>query len=444
MRALGWSILLALGTGCSGCSPGTPAGSSDASSDVDAAASDAKEEPKPCTPKPRPSFVPDGWRPLDEYRPCSGLYVPTKVGELPAPPVWESCGAEVDPPIAGCERIAVDPASKGYIGSTDASLDGNGDVHVLFSREYADRQLLLVASAKGEVYSALMVAQPKDYGVAAAPLQSIYAPRWLLDVVDMTTKKLDGFVGGTFGEVGPTVTHTFVSNNSPLDRGLVVGLPGILLLENNASLKLLDFDDPSKALADVITPTQSNGISNSFVMFHGSSLFWFGNTGRLGIQRRWDSDTGPVDFINYNDPNHGAGDLGTDGKDMVWVESHGPQISNALWTTADYWTSPHVKDKKDLKPRRLRSEIPNVLGGKHVKVGCGRAALNTGGGGLRVVNVSDGSSWFLPDSKKTGWGWVEPLQLTCEYLYARVGYAGPTVTIARFPFATLGPADPPD
>lgn len=440
MRGLGWTIILALGTGCSGCSPSTPAGPSDASSDVDGGSSDAKDEPTPCTPKPRPSFVPAGWRPLDEYRPCSGLYVPTKVEELPAPPVWESCGADVDPPIAGCERIALDPGSKGYYGSTDASLDGNGNVYVLVSRDLADRQTMLVADTNGKVYSAVMATDLKSYQISQALLQSINAPGWLVAVYDTLRKKTEGVLVGSTKAIGPSAAR--IGSGGSISA--VIGPPGIVFMENNANLQLLDFNDPSKKLLDITTSAQNNNIPNSFAMWHGSSLFWFGNSGRTAIQRRWDVDTGPVDFINYNDPDHGAGDLGTDGKDMVWVESHGPKTANAFWSTADYWTSPYVKDKKDLKPRRLRSEIPNVLAGDHVKVGCGRAALYTGGGGLRIVNIADGSSWFIADSKKTGWGWIEPLVLTCDHLYSRVGYSGPSVTIGKLPFANLGPADPPD
>lgn len=437
--SLPWGALLAFATGCSGCAPSAPP-TNDASADAATDVADAKDEPKPCTPKPRPSFVPAGWRPLDEYRPCSGLYVPTKVEELPPPPVWESCGADVDPPVAGCERIAIDPLSKGYIGSTDASLDGAGNVLLLMSRDYVDHQLLFVADATGRVYSAAMAAQMKDYALAAELLQSIYAPRWILTVADISAKRSDGFVVGSTVAVAPTASwhRDFGASTSE-----IIGPPGIVHMENNANLQLLDFDDPYKKILDIITVAQSSGIPNSFLMWHGSSLYWFGNSGRLAIQRRWDADTGPVDFINYGDPNHGAGDLGTDGKDMVWVESHGPEIKNALWTTADYWTSPYVKDKKDLKPRRLRSEVPNVLFGIHTKVGCGRAALNNGAG-LRVIDVESGNSWFLPNSSKTGWGWIEPLVLTCEYLYARVGFSGPNTSIGRFPFTSLGAPDPPD
>ena len=422
---------------CAACGSEQQAGPADASIEADAA--DTRDEPKPCTPKPRPSYVPDGWRPFDEYRPCSGLYVPTTPEGLPASPVWESCGADVDPPLAGCERIAVDPTSTGWT-ATDVSGDGNGGILVLTSREFTTYQVFLVADIAGKVYSAIMASDMGRYALTYELLQSINGARWLMNVVDMLGKRTDGFVGGTTADVSPRITW----KQDVGENGEVIGPPGIMHMTNNAQLELLDFNDPSKKLVDIITPAQDNELLNSFPMFHGDSLFWFGNSGRMAAQRRWDADTGPVDFINYNDPDHGAGDLGTDGKDMVWIEAHGPALYNSFWTTADYWTSPYVKDRKDLNPRRLRSEIPNILAGDHVKVGCGRGSLNNGLG-LRVVDLTTGGSWFLPSaSKKTGWTWVQPLLLTCDYLYGRVSYRGQHITIARFPFTALGPATPPD
>ena len=427
-----------LASACAACGSEQPAGPADASTDASDAAT--RDEPKPCTPKPRPSYVPEGWRPFDEYLPCSGLYVPTKPEELPPSPVWESCGADVDPPLAGCERIAVDPTCTGWT-ATDVSADANGNIFVLTGPIFTTYQTFLVADIGGKVYSAIMASDLTRFGLAQELLQSVYAPRWLLSVFDMPGSRVDGFVGGTIADIAPRIAWREDTGTS----SEVIGPPGIMQMKNNAELELLDFNDPSKKLADIITASQDNGLSNSFTMFHGDSLFWFASSGRMAAQRRWDADTGPVDFINYTDPDHGAGDLGTDGKDMVWLESHGPASFDAEWATADYWTSPYVKDKKDLQPRRLRSEIPNMMDGDHMAVGCGRAAVTTGGPDrMRVLRLSDGASWTFPPSKKTGWDWVTPLLLTCDSLYARVAYLGQHVTIARFPFTSLGPAIPPD
>jgi hypothetical protein len=345
----------------------------------------------------------------------------------------------VDPPVAGCERIKVGPEARSNGGSTDAWVDENGKVFVLVSREYLDHQVVLAAEVGGSVRAAIIAGDRFDIALTAELLQSINASRWSLSVYDVKRDAGDGFIAGTIETPAPTgLRHSKVSGS-----GSHVGSPGILFLENNANFQLLDFADPSTKLLDITTPAQNNGIPNSFAMWHGPSLYWFGNAGRRAIQRRWDADTGMVDFINYNDPDHGAGDMGTDGKDMVWIESHGPATKNALWTTADYWTSPYVKDKKDLKPRRLRSEVANVLFGVHVKVGCGRAALDTGVG-MRVVEIATGNSWFFPNANKTGWGWVTPLVVTCDYIYARVGYSGPYVTVGRMPISSLGPPTPPD
>ncbi|CAN5520493.1 hypothetical protein BH09MYX1_BH09MYX1_01160 [soil metagenome] len=223
--------------------------------------------------------------------------------------------------------------------------------------------------------------------------------------------------------------------------GNSVGAPGLAFMSNNAEIDLLSADDPTKKLADIITPTRSGPFGNSFPEFFGDSLYWFGNANRRALQRRWDKDTGPVDFIDYKDDDHGAGNLGTDGVDMVWMESHGPATQSALWTSADYWTSPYAKNEADLKPRRLRSEIPNALAGEAIVVGCGRAAYFPATG-FRIINLKDGTSWFFPQ-QFDGWNWLTALALTCDEVFIRTASAkGPTIT--RIPIANLGPASPAD
>ncbi len=110
-------------------------------------------------------------------------------------------------------------------------------------------------------------------------------------------------------------------------------------------------------------------------------------------------------------------------------------------TTSDYWTSPYVTDPSQLKPRRLTSEVANAIGGPPVAVGCGMAA-NDNGHGLRIIRVSDGSSWFLPDV--SGWDWQRPLAMTCNEVFVRVAISGPIYTMARVAIATLGPGSAPN
>jgi hypothetical protein len=340
------------------------------------------------------------------------------------------------PKIVGCKSVVLDPAGTGSV-VTDVSIDANAKPVLLFGQDYEDHQLVAIADADGGlVHSALFVAERSRYAIAGAIPKAFVHPRYVLDAVDMVGKQTDGVVVGMVDVVEPTAGRRWTRT-----VGHVVGNPGIAHIENTSSMTLLSFADPSIVAGDVITPTQSGAFGNSFPEFFGDSLFWFGNANRRALQRRWDKDTGPVDFIDYKDDDHGAGNLGTDGIDMVWIESHGPATKSAFWTTADYWTSPYAKNKADLNPRRLRSELPNALAGKAIVVGCGRAAYFPGNG-FRIINLKDGTSWFFPQ-QVNGWNWLTALALTCDEVFLRTASAKGS-TITRLPIANLGPASPAD
>ncbi len=183
----------------------------------------------------------------------------------------------------------------------------------------------------------------------------------------------------------------------------------------------------------------------TFEWMFRDEVYWQGNTGRVNDVGRWTADAGATDFINYAfDPNHAAGDLGTDGVDMVWLEGHGGATDAGPYTTMDYWTSPYVTDASMLLPRRLRSETTTAMLGTPIAVGCGYAAYAPVGfvNGLRIIRLSDGWSWFVPNV--TGWYWVQALALTCTELFASVNISGPITTMARVALNQLGTGVPPD
>lgn len=435
------------GGACAGCGDSRVLPDSGAADGGDAsqdAARDAVPDVVPCVPRPRPSYVPQGWVPWDKFVPCSGMYVPTSAADLPPPLQWEDCGPNVSPPVSGCQRIANPPNISGRAGVVAPN---GAQVDLIVAEGYTgyrDHNTILTADVTGNVHSALMStwvdmgAFGEGYSVGLALVQSMALPFWIGLVQNLAWGgHTEGYVAGRTSSIAPDVAQRFWDGES---HDFIIGQPGILHYGGPRGLELLDFDTGAFAVA-VPNPAQSSGVGNTFAHFEGGDLFMFGSAGRLALQRRWRRDSGTVDFIGYYDPDHGAGDLGTDGVDMVWLESHGPKTQSAFWTTADYWTSPYANEKKDLVPRRLRSEIPNVLAGDVIKVGCGRAALVTAYG-LRVVRLSDGWSWFLPTDGK-GWSWVTALGVTCTHVYVRVGYKAAT-WLARLPVASLGAGDPPD
>jgi hypothetical protein len=262
---------------------------------------------------------------------------------------------------------------------------------------------------------------------------AISAQRWIIQVVENLSSSGGGYVGGTTLNVGPT-THGHFGGGS---HAAVVGNLGILDIKTNTFVSLLDFDTGNKLL-DI----QASSLPMSFERMFLDQVYWQGNSGRVNDVGRWTADAGAIEFVNYGfDPNHAAGDLGTDESNMVWLEGHGAQTDAGPYTTMDYWTSPFAAEPAQLQPRRLRSELTTSILGTPIAVGCGFASY-ANGYGVRVIRINDGWSWYL--ANVTGWAWNQALAVTCGELFVRVAISGPIYTLARVPLNQLGTGIAPD
>lgn len=443
MRRYALFALLA-GGGCGACTsdPGRPdAAGPDATTDAMPDVRDANVvETAPCQPAPRPSYVPAGWVRYDDYAPCSGLYIPTDVSQLPTPVQWQDC--EPAAGVSGCKRIKFDwtPATvpNGAYTDADAARDSNGNIIILTSRSISDSNgkiaynYNIVATSDGTIITALLATQPYQYLPTVYLPPTFQPPRWIFQVIENYGFNSEGYIAGTVNELHPSA-HGRYQFGAPW-----YGVGDLGVLQNNS---LLDFTTGS-LIANV-----KGALPMSFDWMFHTHVFWQGNSGRIADIGRWDPDGGAIDFINYNfDPNHAAADFGTDGVDMVWLEAEGPSADTSFWTTADWWTAPYVTEPSKIQRRRLRSESPNAILGVPIAVGCGYAAYMTGPG-LRVVRLSDGWSWFLATSwgeGGAGWAYQQALALSCTELFASIAAAGPIYTMARVPLASLGAGVAPD
>ncbi len=428
--------------GCTGCSPTvSPADAGqDAAADiaVDVNATDSPiVEAAPCTPEPQPAYVPAGWVPYDDYAPCTGLYIPTDVSQLPAPITWMACESSWGVP--GCRRIDLNwgpPIADGAYTDTDARVDATNHVIVMTSRDYAgamgslDHRVNFVADADGPVYAAIMATQPGHF------LPNVYhfapsftPPRWLWGVTEYSKFDTNGYIAGTIPQLKPSTHGHYSSGAPPYSVGDLGVLQGLTLLDFTTGAPLAVV----KGSLAVLSPWP-----------FGSYLFAQGTGGLINDVERWDLDAGSVDFINYSfDPSHPAGGLGTDGVDMVWIEAHGPPSDIYSWSTADYWTSPYATNPATITPRRLTAELPDALLGVPVIVGCGMAAF-VNDNGLRIVRISDGSFWMVPNVNGSPVvNWQQALAVTCTEVFVRVAFSGPVVTMARVAVASLGAPSPP-
>jgi hypothetical protein len=133
----------------------------------------------------------------------------------------------------------------------------------------------------------------------------------------------------------------------------------------------------------------------------------------------------------------GYGDLGTDGKDLVWIEASGRTTDTGPFDTYTIMTAPYTTEPGSVVSRRLRTEQGPDFDVVYFQVGCGYAARSNGEH-IRVVRLSDGQSWVLTNALTDPWGWTEPLAVTCTELFATVRNSGVT-RLARVRLDSLGP-----
>ena len=160
----------------------------------------------------------------------------------------------------------------------------------------------------------------------------------------------------------------------------------------------------------------------------------------------WDPVHGARPFIRWlGDATRGAGNLGTDGADLVWVYGEGkaPDVPS-IYPVKSIMTAPFTIDPAALVPRRLRSDpTPGGVAVVPFQVGCGYGVRGAGAIDTLVIRLADGVSWLFP--KDPAFRITEVIGVTCTHFYAlvQVGSPGP-YTIARIALDSLGPGVPPD
>jgi hypothetical protein len=422
-----------------GASPldgGRELGAADASGGADVGAANGDASGAQCSQPPVPAELGAGWTPWNTFDPCCGFYVPAPTA-TPSAIAWEGCDS-VAPATVLCRQMLVNwtpsPGERWpLVVSGPGIQQPNGDVSFFLSRAVAGGWERLIADADGPVRLAI-------FETGACSLQ----PSSLLNGFYAFGVHM-GRAGGAFaGSLDAFPARLMISSHSPM--ALLVGLPGALDLR---TMLLHDWTDPSGAVS--VHAPGDHGFLEDFAVFSGNSLFWNASAGCVSKLKAWTQATGTVDFISFGnaDASEGVSDIGTDGVDLVWMYgSGGCSAQTLLYQSASIMTSPFTTDLLAVRPRRLRSEIPNGLGVSPFLVNCGYAARQTSQG-IRLVRLADGVSWQLAADPSSPWEWEIPLALTCTELFAQVlvhpadGGLGVT-KYARVRIDSLGPGSPPD
>ncbi len=321
------------------------------------------------------------------------------------------------------------------------------------ARALPESAYYLVADVDGIVHSAILAIDESKCRLYPSDLHD---GRVVYQVYESDAAGRIGPYGGgaLVAAVDDLEPRSYVRFADNIARQYFVGAPGVLEVQGSASTFILrDWWDASRIIMRW-SSAGDRGLQGVPSTFTGGALLWEA-VGEVGAKLKvWTADAGTRDLLSFGaDTSQGAGDLGTDGVSLVWLQGSGRTAPHGPYPTASFMVSPFTVNSAGLRPHRLRSEpggndAGNALGASKIQVGCGYAArLNPSG--VRVLRLTDGVSWVLPGTSAS-WGWGEPLAVTCSHYYGqalKVGEGaspGWTSTIARLRLDSLGPGEPAD
>ncbi len=420
---------------------------------------DADAQPT-CTPQPIPPDVPQGWVEYPVMDCKYRLYVPPSRDLLPPPLAWEPCTQDLGPDSYTCRQIKVDwptdinpPYAIG--GNAPAYVDTHGNVVMQL------RKLYRRDTDQGREMAYMAVVVEADGPVRQAFWEDYYSPEgapvviaqrgvargkssWDISEWSGGTSIRDVSVGGDDTLLSPPVLLD-VLDSSPDVATVVAGSD--YYVETGYNFRVRAWDGADMGLA-----AQGAG-AYSPPTWVGPTLLFARESFPTYRVRRWTAQDGARELVGFgSDMTKGAGDPGSDGKDLVWIQGEGLGPNDADFPVKSIMTSPFSTDPSKIQPRRLRRWEPQSIGTPVVApvVGCGLAAFpylygaaNPRDEGLLVVRLSDGMWWILPNPVGIGGGWASPIALTCDEVFSMYqGQGG--MTVLRVRLDSLGPGTAPD
>jgi hypothetical protein len=425
-------------------------GSPDASSAVSTSATSASSGAGGCDSVPQyPS--PPGWVGYTDWQ-CNGcrLYVPESKASFPKPIGWEKCPAS--PGGINCQSMIIDwtmdklPLAPGLV---DASLDGPV---LAIQRNAFDgtppHLLHVVADADGPVRSAILALKPSSTASAGcfAFHYALNEGKYVFKILgdDAYGKwALSPHKGASGGAIdgAPSVLGDFGEENS-----WACSANRVYRLTPSFQLFAYKWDMSGETLVSSAAK-DPEGLQFGQFAAHGENFFWTSDNLYVTGINSWNPVDGARPFIRYiGDATRGAGNLGTDGKDLVWTYAEGKQPGDFTikFPVRSIMTAPFTTDPAKLLPKRLRSDPVDNMSSKQYQVRCGYAAHGGGGNGpVIVVRLVDGVSWLLPAYLPPDFGALNPIGVTCDHVYLW-GQFGGRYNIARVRLDSLGPGIPPD
>jgi len=408
---------------------------------------DARSEPTPCTPPIVDGGIPDGWVLDETYSDCCGFYVPPTKDLLPAPIEWEACSPQTMgllPGGAKCRSVKITwnpPVDLNGAGGRGFFDKASGKVIMMSSRVFDKTHVLaFLAEADGPVLAALLETAPYSRCLAGpGGRQSVGGANWALEVSDPISFESKGLLVGRVGE-SPSATMFFPFSGGQHD--ITVGQAGVLDADPLDRFWLYDPSSKNPGPTMIASAAQDK-LLQTVPNFFEDAIAWVAESSAVMKVRMYHAGQ-TYDFLDYSklDVEHGAGALGGDGTDLVWIEGF-THVNAALFQKADYYTSPYTTDPTKLQPRRLRSTSYRMLDSATTIVGCGYA-VHSEARSLRILRIADGVSWLIPSTAPNvnppdTVEWQAAFAVTCSEVFVRTERLP-----VRIDIASLGPGIPPD
>ncbi len=318
---------------------------------------------------------------------------------------------EVFDPETGKQTFAV--FERGYHGSPVAQVEG-GDPSAAGGLN-EDRAVLGIVGdgeveweAKGGLFGALMF----DVQSSAEPF--------------LWSKRME-MAGG------------LAASYAPSEAGLLLHFQGLELVptDGSPSIRLYYGGNDPEGL-----PGYFKAVRGAEVLIEASAA------GRSGYYS-WSREAGLRAFLRVpGDVKQAWSGLATDGKDLVWTYSEGQQTGEYQFPKHTLQTSPWTIDPAEVaaKTRSLGPDDGLAPFGIDWVVGCGYAVKAdgphlgpTGRADLRIIRLSDGARWLVPNESSFALGvWA----VSCTHVYLETSPVLPTIVPARLRLDALGPPTP--
>jgi len=371
-----------------------------------------------------------------------GFYVPKTKDKLPPPIRWEPCPATAAPAGADCRLMANDevPGDKSSPAGAEVGLVKLDSSVVLGAYRSVQPGWIyqFIADADGPVHTAYLLTDPKSCLLATPSHEEA---RYTLRIFEHSSSSGGGFVAGDWalGSLGPRIAVHLSASSSHTPYASPFA---ILDLTSGFTFDQYSWANGSR-LPSLWSAAQDSGLQQGIPVFANGAAFWPSSTLRYHKVKVYTSSTGVRDLLSAGMvTTRGYGDLGTDGKDMVWIDAQGRTTDTGPFDTYTITTAPFAADPTQVVPRRLRTEEGPDFDVTHFYVGGGYAARSNGLH-IRVVRLVDGQSWVLANDLAAPWGWNYPIAVTATELFAMVNIVG-VARLARVRLDSLGPGIAPD